>query len=237
MTWSVRLKSLPSKTVLKAPHQATISVALHKRNKQNTKVVMHFQGKKQYFGSCTFELFDDLAPKTVENFCALCSEVTGPNERMISYKLSTIHKSLPQFFMQAGDVIKQDGTSGWSIYGQTFPDENLDLKFDAPGILAMVNTGPNTNNSQFFVTFRPLPWLNGKNVIFGRVIRGLQLLRALSYNCKPSVEGVPLQKIFIDKCVVKRKIQTVQPEEQPVKSQSQSQQPTQQQKARKKTKQ
>lgn len=127
-------------------------------------------------------MFGDTVPRTAENFATLAvgSAGTGLAGKPLAFKGSKFHRVIKDFMAQGGDFTKDNGTGGESIFGEKFEDENFTLKHTRGGLLSMANSGPNTNGSQFFMTFKSTPWLDGKHVVFGEVLEGLEILAEMN---------------------------------------------------------
>lgn len=144
-------------------------------------------------GKIEVMMYKQDAPKTVENFKQL--SMKGYYNGII------FHRVIPSFMIQGGDPTGT-GMGGESIYGKTFEDEfSPKRKFDRAGLIAMANTGPNTNGSQFFITLVPTPHLNGRHTIFGEVVSGMDVVNAIGVvktgqNDKP-VKDVVMKKVYV----------------------------------------
>ncbi|UJR35210.1 hypothetical protein I4U23_027977 [Adineta vaga] len=164
-----------------------------KKDVPRSKCFFDVNVENKPLGRITFQLYNDVVPKTAENFRVLCTGDKG-----FGYKNSTFHRVIPKFMLQGGDFERNDGRGGYSIYGKKFADENFQIKHEKAGLLSMANSGKNTNGSQFFITTESTPWLDGKHVVFGEVVDGMDTVKKIE--ALGSQSGQTQKKITIADC-------------------------------------
>ncbi|KAH9925012.1 peptidyl-prolyl cis-trans isomerase Cpr7 [Epithele typhae] len=152
-------------------------------------------------GRIIMQLYNDIVPKTAENFRALCTGEKGvcKTGSPLHFKASSFHRVIKGFMVQGGDFTAGNGTGGESIYGEKFEDENFEVKHSKRFLLSMANAGADTNGSQFFITCSATPHLDGKHVVFGEVIRGKSVVRAVE-NTETAGGDVPIEPCVIADC-------------------------------------
>lgn len=148
-------------------------------------------------GRIEFELFNTVTPKTAENFRVLATGEKSTESKPLHFKDSKFHRIIPGFMCQGGDITHGNGKGGQSIYGKTFADEwdHGVVKHTEGGLLSMANRGRNTNGSQFFITTAATAWLDGKHVVFGRVVKGMDVVKQME--AVGSSRGSPEKEVKI----------------------------------------
>ncbi|KAI8614993.1 peptidyl-prolyl cis-trans isomerase D [Chytriomyces sp. MP71] len=176
-------------------------MATETQQQQRKQVYFDITHGASPLGRIVMELYTDVAPKTAENFYVLCKgdRVSETSGRKLAFQGCSFHRVIKGFMIQGGDFTNHNGTGGESIYGEKFEDETFDMKHDKAGLLSMANAGPNTNGSQFFITTVPTPHLDGKHVVFGRVVKGMGVVRRIE-NCEKGANDRPVEEVLIAAC-------------------------------------
>lgn len=199
--YKTKLKSKSkSKLKIKNKSKGKNKSKLKSKNKLKNNMILKKQTDLIYFditignkfiGKLVIKLYDDIVPKTCHNFRTLCIDK--------AYENTIFHRIIKDFMIQGGDYENFNGTGGKSIYGDKFADENFDIKHDQPYLLSMANCGEDTNGSQFFITTNPAPHLDGKHVVFGKVIEGTEIIDNLNL-VKTNSNDKPFDDVYIKKC-------------------------------------
>jgi len=169
------------------------------RHSNNPVVFLDVSVGNTEIGRIIIELFADVVPKTAENFRQFCTGEFKRDSVPTGFKTTSFHRIIKDFMIQGGDFLNGDGTGCMSIYGETFDDENFTLKHDSPGLLSMANSGRDTNGSQFFITCAKCDFLDGKHVVFGRVLDGLLVVRKIE-NVPTGPNNKPKIPVVISQC-------------------------------------
>lgn len=159
----------------------------------------HDSPGEDFHGRFVIALFGDVAPMTVMNFAAITRGYKRGNENL-HYKNTYIHRIVPDFVIQMGDITTGDGTGGRSIYGEKFNDEDFILSHKAAGYVSMANHGKDTNGSQFFILLSKARWLDGKHVVFGKVIKGMDVIQLIGEIPSDPNTAVPKKHVKIVDC-------------------------------------
>jgi len=173
-------------------NQEKFTINNQKVKNKNSNIYFDIDVNHTFIGKIKIKLYDNIVPKTCNNFRDL---VLNP----MAYRGSSFHRIIKNFMIQGGDFINGDGTGSKSIYGSKFNDENFKIKHTKAGLLSMANSGPNTNGSQFFITTVATPHLDGKHVVFGEVIEGINIIKEIE-NLETDSNDTPLKECIISDC-------------------------------------
>nr|XP_046252583.1 peptidyl-prolyl cis-trans isomerase H [Scatophagus argus] len=196
--WILDVKIIPLCSV-KTAYLLSVTMSVQSSNPNNPVVFFDITIGGQDVGRMKIELFADVVPKTAENFRQFCTGEFRKDGVPIGYKGCTFHRVIKDFMIQGGDFVNGDGTGICSIYRGPFADENFKQKHSAPGLLSMANSGPGTNGCQFFITCTKCDWLDGKHVVFGKVVDGLLIMRKIE-NVPTGPNNKPKLPIVIAQC-------------------------------------
>lgn len=182
-----QINKIKSIRKIKPIEKKSIGILKPKEKIKQDLVFMSIGINGKFIGKIIIELFSDIVPKTCKNFRTLCKK---------SYIGSQFHRIIKNFMIQGGDFTNGNGTGGMSIFGEKFPDENFEIQHDGPYLLSMANSGKNTNGSQFFITTDEAPHLDGKHVVFGRIIDGFETIDMLN-NIETDQNDRPTHNVII----------------------------------------
>lgn len=194
-----RNKVLHSLVLASATPDHLLTSAMELLHPDNPVVFLDISIGPQVIGRIKIELFAHLVPKSAENFRQFCTGEFKRNGIPTGYKNATFHRIIKDFMIQGGDFLKGDGTGSISIYGDKFPDEGFFMNHSAPGLVSMANAGANTNGSQFFITCAPCDFLDGKHVVFGRVVEGMSVVRSIE-STPTNPQNRPKLPVVISEC-------------------------------------
>ncbi|XP_070191349.1 probable inactive peptidyl-prolyl cis-trans isomerase-like 6 [Littorina saxatilis] len=175
----------------------------HLNSKNHEYVYLDISIGDEDAGRLVIELFSDRVPKTCANFKYLCTGEKGTSEESgykLAYVNSIFHRIVRNGWIQGGDIYHGRGNGGESVYGPVFEDENFSVPHDRRGMLGMANKTRHTNQSQFYITLQPTPWMDAKYIAFGQVIEGTDTLRKMEM--QDTMNERPVADIKIRECGV-----------------------------------